>query len=116
MLVGEIVRDPYSHLAAEINGWAYVPAPTDVLFYNWVDAQAQMHHRPGKVAPQPVARPWTVKNERRDVMPDPGRSERRRALMARLGKATVDVPVGGDGEDQAFGLAVQGAVDDVDQP
>lgn len=89
MLVGEIVRDPYSHLSAAVNEYAYVPAPEDVSFLNWVDAQAQMHHQSGKVPPKPAERPWMVKQVRRDVLPDPGREARRAALRDRLGLGGV---------------------------
>lgn len=89
MLVGEIVREPYSHLSAAINEWAYVPDPMDVFFCNWIDAQAQMHHKSGKVLPKPAERPWTRKTDDREVMPDPARAERRSALMARLGLGGV---------------------------
>lgn len=103
-LVGEILRDPYSHLVAAGAGWSYVPAPEDVSFLNWLDATAQLHHQKGKVPPKPTVRPWTVGTVRRDVMPDPERAQRRSALMMRLGLGGVveadDEP---DGKPQSEG-------------
>lgn len=89
MLVGEVAREPYSHLQASFQGWAYVPDPMDVFYLNWVDAQAQMHHRSGKVPPRPAKRPWESSAPVVASIPDPGRVERRAALMARLGLGSV---------------------------
>lgn len=85
-LAAGLLRDPYSHSAAAVAGFAYVPAPADVQFYNWVDATAQMHHQSGKVRPRPVDRPWmaTAPSQRAPVF-DAGRVERRKALQERLG-------------------------------
>lgn len=84
-LVAEIMRDPYSHSCASVAGWAFVPSPADVLFLNWVDVTAQMHHSKGKVRPKPVARPWEQGGRPVWRAPDPGRDERRARLRARLG-------------------------------
>lgn len=89
MLVDEILHDPYSHLSAAVAGWAYVPAPEDALFFNWVDATAQMRHQSGKVPPRPVGRPWEAQRLRPQAMPDPERKARRAALDARLGLGGV---------------------------
>lgn len=104
MLVGEILRDPYSHLAAAVHGFGYVPDPVDALFFNWVDAQAQMHHQSGKVPPKPSVRPWTVVQESSEVVPDPGRDDRRAALRERLGlRGVVEPDNQPDGEPQTEG-------------
>lgn len=86
-IVAEILRDPYSHLTAAVNGWSFVPSPMDVFFLNWVDAQASMHHQKGKVKPAPVKRPWEQAHRPRPtvVADDPERSMRRAALAERLG-------------------------------
>lgn len=89
MLVAEIVADPYSRLVASFNGYAYAPHPADVFFFNWVDAQAQMRHKSGKVPPKPVERPWMAQKSARASTPDPGSEGRRRALMERLGLGRV---------------------------
>lgn len=85
MLAGEILREPYSHSTASLQGWSFVPAPEDVSFANWVDARAQMAWTPKRPRPQPVVRPWEKPREQRVSMPDPGRSERRNRLRERLG-------------------------------
>lgn len=102
MLVDQIVRDPYSTLVAALNGWAYAPNPLDAFFLNWVDAQAQMHHRSGKVPPKPVKRPWEHPATTKRMAPDPGGPSRRQALRERLGLAGADVPVVIDGKDDAY--------------
>lgn len=87
-VVSEILRDPYSHSLASLNGWGYVPHPVDVAFLNWVDATAQMHHQKGKVAPRPAKRPWEESaRDRPKSAPDPDRPARRAALRERLGLA-----------------------------
>jgi hypothetical protein len=102
MLVGQIAMDPYSHLVASFAGWAYVPSPVDVFFLNWVDAQAQMHHRSGKVPPKPVPRPWERGRAMKSPIPDPGRVKNREALMERLGlRGVVDADDEPDGEPEA---------------
>lgn len=83
-LVGEVLREPYSHSTAALRGWAFVPDPVDVLFADWVDATAQMHHQKGKVRPAPVMRPWEQARRDRPVV-SPGSSERRAKLRERLG-------------------------------
>lgn len=104
MLVNQMVLEPYSHLTASMAGYAYVPHPMDAFFYDWVDAQALMHHKAGKVHPKPVERPWTRKDAHREVVPDPGRAERRGALMARLGLGgVVDADDEPDGEPESEG-------------
>lgn len=104
ILVSQIAREPYSHLAASLAGFAYVPHPMDAFFYNWMDAQALMHHKSGKVPPKPAVRPWTLNNDRREVMPDPDRSKRRGALAMRLGLGrVVDADDEPDGEPEAEG-------------
>lgn len=84
-LVGEIIRDPYSHSNAAVAGWSYVPSPTDVLFRNWVDVTAQMHRKKNAAPVKPVERPW--EQGRRPVWraPDPQQETRRAKLRARLG-------------------------------
>ncbi len=89
MLVGELVRDPYSHLTASLNGWSFVPDPMDAFYLNWIDAQAQMHHRSGQVHPTPVRRPWEHGGEAERSAPDPDSSDRRKALRDRLGLGSV---------------------------
>lgn len=104
MLVGEIVRDPYSHLSAAINGWSYVPNPIDVFFLNWIDAQAQMHHQSGKVQPKPARRPWEHGGAAKQSPPDPSSTVRRQALRERLGLGrVVDADDEPDGEPQPEG-------------
>lgn len=89
-IVAEILRDPYSHLTAAVNGWSFVPSPSDVLLLNWVDAQAEMHHQKGTVRPAPVKRPWEHGQRERvtAVTADPERPARRAALAERLGLNT----------------------------
>lgn len=116
MLVREIVRDPYSHLCAAFNEWSYVPDPMDVFYLNWIDAQAQMHHRSGKVPPKPVRRPWEHGGDAKTSPPDPDSSDRREALKSRLGLTAVDASEIVNGEGHALSLPVERAVDDVDQP
>ena len=80
------MRDLYSHCHASVMGWAYVPNPADVLYANWVDATAQMHHQRGKVPPKPVRRPWERKQRERPIaFLDAERKKRRTALKERLG-------------------------------
>lgn len=116
LLVDRVVKDTYSDLYASLRGWGYAPNPMDAFFLDWVDAQAVMHHRPGKVMPQPVRRPWESASKQRVPTDDPTRSERRKALRERLGLLPVDAPVVVDGEDHALGLPIEGTVDDEDQP
>lgn len=84
-LVAELLRDPYSHCSAAASGWSYVPDPTDVMFRNWVDATAMMHHQPGKVRPRPVERPWESGHAPAWRAPDPAKEQRRARLRERLG-------------------------------
>ena len=58
MLVSRILREPYSHCNAVLQGWSFVPAPEDVNFANWVDARAQMAWTPKRPRPTPMDRPW----------------------------------------------------------
>lgn len=86
MLAGEIMRDIYSHSHASVMGWAYAPNPSDVLYANWVDAMAQMHHRRGQVPPTPVKRPWEEKPRERPAAFVTVEQQRRRGrLRERLG-------------------------------
>lgn len=90
LLVAQVARDTYSHLYASFQGWAYAPNPMDAFFLDWVDAQAVMHHQPGKVPPKPVKRPWESAVSKQSVPShDPSRVDRRRALMSRLGLGGV---------------------------
>lgn len=89
MLVGQIARDPYSTLTAALNGWSYAPNPVDAFFLNWVDAQAQMNHRSGKVPPKPVPRPWERPDGPKKAAPGPSSAARREALRERLGLGRV---------------------------
>lgn len=85
-IVSEILRDPYAHSVAALQGWGYVPHPSDVLFLNWVDATAMMHHKKGTVQPKPARRPWQeTQRDRPKQLPDPERPQRRAALRERLG-------------------------------
>lgn len=100
MLVAQIARDTYSHLFAAFQNWGYAPNPMDSFFLDWLDAQAVMHHRPGKVMPSPAKRPWEVAG-RKVAVPrhDPARAERRRALQERLGlRGVVDSDDQPDGQ------------------
>ena len=104
MLVGQVVRDPYSTLTAALNGWSYAPNPVDAFFLNWVDAQAQMNHRPGKVPPKPVERPWERPERAPKPAPGSGDTPRRSALRERLGLGrVVDADDEPDGQPQAEG-------------
>lgn len=85
MLCAEIMRDPYSHIIASAQGWAYVPNPADVQFLNWVDAMGAMHWQPGKVKPQPVKRGWEDAARRAPAPPKQENLERRSVLRDRLG-------------------------------
>lgn len=85
MLVGQILLDPYSHSTAALRGWAFVPNPVDVMFADWVDATAQMHHQKGKVRPQPVKRPWEQQQRVRDLRSPAEREAQRAKLRERLG-------------------------------
>ena len=82
----EVMRDPYSHSNSALANWSYIPHPSDVLFLNWVDATATMHHQPGRVKPRPVKRPWEGgAPQDRITLPDPDRNKRRAELRGRLG-------------------------------
>lgn len=85
MYCAGLLRDPYSHTIASVQGWAYVPDPADVQFLNWVDAMGSMHHQPGKVKPQPVKRGWESGVRATPAPPKPENRERRAALKERLG-------------------------------
>lgn len=100
LLVAQIARDTYSHLYASFQGWGYAPNPMDAFFLDWLDAQAMMHHRPGKVMPTPARRPWEVMGKKTSVpQQDPSRTERRRALQERLGlRSVVDADDEPDGQ------------------
>lgn len=56
-LTGELMRDPTSHTAAAVSGWAYVPPPESVAAYwlleGWINAQ----RKPNSI-PTTIARPW----------------------------------------------------------
>ena len=86
MIASEIMRDIYSHSHASVMGWAYAPNPGDVLFANWVDATAQMHHQRGKVPPTPIKRPWEeVRRDRPVAFVSAEQRQRRDKLRDRLG-------------------------------
>jgi hypothetical protein len=89
MLVAQVAKDAYSHLYAALRGWGYAPNPMDAFFLDWVDAQAVMHHRSGKVRPTPIKRPWESPEKKAIPVADPDRIERRRALDDRLGLGSV---------------------------
>lgn len=85
-LVSELMLDPYSHTNAAISGWGFVPSPSDVQFYNWVDAYRMMHTIKGQVKPQPVKRPWeAVARKRQMKAPTAQDMELRNRLKERLG-------------------------------
>lgn len=104
LLVAQIFKDSYSDLHASLRGWGYAPNPMDAFFLDWLDAQAVMHHRSGKVPPKPVKRPWETATKLVAPTHDPSRSERRRALQERLGLGrVVDPDDEPDGEPQSEG-------------
>lgn len=89
MLVAQIAKDGYSHLHASMRGWGYAPNPMDAFFLDWLDAQAMMHHKSGKVPPKPVARPWETAVKATVPTHNPDREERRKELQERLGLRSV---------------------------
>lgn len=89
LLVAQVAKDTYSHLYAAFQQWSYAPNPIDSFFYDWLDAQAMMHHRSGKVMPKPVGRPWESGKKTTVPNHDPSRAVRRSVLMERLGLGGV---------------------------
>lgn len=83
-IVSEILRDPYSHIQHSLAGSRFVPTPTDVGFFNWLDARQQMARGKGQIAPPPVERPWVGVREY-TPRADPDRARRRAFLRERLG-------------------------------
>jgi hypothetical protein len=62
LIIG-VHEDSSSHTFASVAGWSYRPAPAEVAFYNWVDAQAVMNRSANAVRPKPVTRPWEIVEE-----------------------------------------------------
>ena len=87
-LIGGLIDDHTSHTFASVTGWAYVPSPEEVAFYDDLDVRIAMNRGKHQPMPQPVKRPWEQAKVR-EVLPrnDAETVKRRHALNERLGIA-----------------------------
>lgn len=85
-LVDGFMSDHTSHTYASAAGWAYVPDPAEVAFYDELDVKLLMNRGKNQPAPQRVKRPWEHKPAAQ-VTPrrDPETLARRDRLNVRLG-------------------------------
>lgn len=85
-LIDGLMNDHTSHTYASAAGWAYVPDPAEVAFYDELDVKLLMNRGKNQPAPQRVKRPWEQKSKAQ-VAPrrDPETLARRERLNARLG-------------------------------
>lgn len=100
-LIDGLMSDHTSHTYASASGWAYVPAATEVAFYDDLDVKLMMNRGKNQPMPQRTKRPWEEKRAS-VVTPrrDPETLARREQLNKRLGLsvgegsvAPVDVSV-----------------------
>ena len=63
----------------------FVPSETDVLFANWLDAQAFMNRSKGQPKPKPVDRPWLKKLPKKAKVLSASDIEARHRLKEKLG-------------------------------
>lgn len=66
-LTSELLKDPYSRIAAAIQGWTRAPDPVEVALITWINVWAQSKKQPGKIAPPIITGPW----EQPDTAPQP---------------------------------------------
>lgn len=85
-LIDGLMNDHTSHTFASAAGWAYVPSPEEVAFYNDLDVRLAMNRGKNQPLPQPVKRPWEQARPK-TVVPrnDAETQKRRQALNERLG-------------------------------
>lgn len=89
-LIDGLMNDHTSHTFASVAGWAYVPSPEEVAFYNDVDVRLAMNRGKNQPMPQPVKRPWE-QGKAKSVLPrnDAETRTRRQLLNERLGLGRV---------------------------
>lgn len=85
-LIDGLMSDHSSHTYAAASGWAYVPAPAEVAFYDELDVKLAMNRGKNQPVPARVKRPWEEKRAAA-VVPrnDPETLARRDRLNERLG-------------------------------
>lgn len=66
-------------------GWAYVPSPDEVQFYNELDVKRAMNRGKNQPMPKPVPRPWEKPRDKEVLPPDAVSVARRERLKAKLG-------------------------------
>lgn len=87
-LVDGVFTDHTSHTFAAIQGWAYVPSPQEVAFFDELDVKRAMNRGKNQPVPKRADRPWERKREV-EALPAPGNSGRRSRLNERLGLGGV---------------------------
>lgn len=85
-VVDGLLRDHSSHTCAAVAGWAYVPTPAEVAFYDELDVKIQMNRGKNQPSQPPVQRPWMAEKPKL-ILPknDPATMSRRARLNAHLG-------------------------------
>lgn len=57
-LVAPLLRDPYSHVVASVQGWIRPPRPVEEAVLTLIDYHRAVNRRKNSPPPQPVSRPW----------------------------------------------------------
>lgn len=84
-LIDGLLIDHSSHSFASVMGWAYVPTPAEVQFYDELDVKIAMNRAKNQPAPPRTKRPW--EQARTVSRRDPEHDARLERLKARLGLA-----------------------------
>lgn len=90
-LVDGLLDDHSSHTFASVMGWAYVPTPAEVQFYDELDVKLAMNRGRNQPAPPRTKRPWEMAKPS-FVPPKPRDGDaaaRRELLNERLGISTT---------------------------
>ena len=82
-LIDGLLSDHSSHTFASVMGWAYVPTPAEVQFYDELDVKIAMNRAKNQPAPPRTKRPW--EQARTVSRRDPEHDARLERLKARLG-------------------------------
>lgn len=101
-LVDGLMSDHTSHTYASASGWAYVPDPAEVAFYDNLDVKLIMNRGKNQPSPPRTKRPWEEKRSAQ-VVPrhDVATKARRAQLNERLGLTAGNLAVGVDSHDHS---------------
>ncbi len=85
-LVNGLVADHSSHTFAAVMGWAYVPAPAEVQFYDELDVKLTMNRGKNQPRPPRTKRPWEQAPPRTTAPRTTKETQQRRQILnERLG-------------------------------